>query len=31
MIYDTPEGPLPVDFGSFESLAKAGTGPKAAD
>jgi mannose-6-phosphate isomerase-like protein (cupin superfamily) len=26
MIYDTPDGPLPVDFGSREALAKAGSG-----
>jgi hypothetical protein len=31
MIYDTPEGPLPVDFGSFESLAKASAGVKRAE
>jgi hypothetical protein len=26
MLYDTPDGPLPVDFGSRESLARAGAG-----
>jgi hypothetical protein len=31
MIYETPGGPLPVDFGSFESLAKSSAGVTAAD